>query len=133
MCQWRRLQWMSHHDRTRRCLWFFSSLFSETVCLWSVSRPSPQIFSTTAGVSVTLLCKYTSPDADCKGVTWIFCSRKEQEIELGKYLKGDKYQVTGSCSLVIRKVTEDDAGHYSCTGRNRTHTHTQMDVVKGMY
>ena len=55
----------------------------------------------------------------CYNTTWNFVdSASTVELvkggQIGKNAKSDRLRVTENCFLVIKKVTEEDAGLYSC-------------------
>ena len=65
----------------------------------------------------------------CDGTTWIFSrSTNTAAVELIKLgqigenakAKSDRLSVTADCSLVIKKVTVEDAGWYVCQQFNRS-------------
>ncbi|XP_042359091.1 uncharacterized protein LOC121955282 [Plectropomus leopardus] len=74
------------------------------------------------GDDVTLPCENVIDDqTDCDSTLWVYSkSRNTLTIELfklgqiGKNVKSDRLSVTENCSLVIKKVTREDAGHYGC-------------------
>ncbi|XP_042246127.1 uncharacterized protein LOC121882154, partial [Thunnus maccoyii] len=76
------------------------------------------------GDEVTLSCENVMTDQDkCDSTTWIFsASRNTATIELinlgqigeNAKAKSDRLSVTVNCSLVIKKVTFDDVGYYTC-------------------
>ncbi|XP_074472552.1 uncharacterized protein LOC141756587 [Sebastes fasciatus] len=79
-----------------------------------------------AGDEVTLPCNNVIKHQDkCNGTTWVFSRYKGltavELISLGKIsnnlldkAKSDRLSVTENCSLVIRKITREDAGRYTC-------------------
>ena len=75
------------------------------------------------GDEVTLPFENVIHDQDeCNGTTWLFSSRGSAAVELVNLgqihkdtkAKSDRLRVTEKCSLVIKKVTAEDAGLYTC-------------------
>ncbi|XP_039455039.1 uncharacterized protein LOC120433211 [Oreochromis aureus] len=76
------------------------------------------------GGDVTLLClNVIDEQNNCDGTTWTFASRnKETTVELIRLgqigeeakTKSDRLSVTANCSLLIKKLTVEDVGFYSC-------------------
>ncbi|XP_062292872.1 uncharacterized protein LOC133997317 isoform X2 [Scomber scombrus] len=82
------------------------------------------------GDEATLSCENVMTDQDeCDSTTWLFSDSRNtatvELIELGQIgenakAKSDRLSVTANCSLVIKKVTVEDAGRYSCQQYNRS-------------
>ncbi|KAM4522507.1 uncharacterized protein PAE49_002165 [Odontesthes bonariensis] len=78
----------------------------------------------TVGDDVTLPCEgFKEFHDECNSITWIFTAQRAAAavplFEDGKFhrdaqTKSDRLSVTASCSLVIKKVTGEDAGRYDC-------------------
>ncbi|XP_054872110.1 uncharacterized protein LOC129350234 [Amphiprion ocellaris] len=74
------------------------------------------------GHKATLSCENVVDDHhNCDKTTWIFSNSKiplaVELVTLGQIknkTNKDRLNVTANCSLVIKKVTVEDAGHYSC-------------------
>ncbi|KAM7395960.1 hypothetical protein PAMA_007302 [Pampus argenteus] len=76
------------------------------------------------GGKVTLSCEDVTTDQDkCDRTSWIFNPPRNTETEelinlgqIGRNVgsKSDRLSVTATCSLVIKKVTVEDAGLYTC-------------------
>ncbi|XP_034057451.1 uncharacterized protein LOC117536624 isoform X2 [Gymnodraco acuticeps] len=82
------------------------------------------------GDEVTLPCDYVMHDQDkCERTLWRFYDSpyppgvrlfEDGQIHNDSKAKSDRLRVTEKCSLVIKKVTEEDAGYYSCSQFNRS-------------
>ncbi|KAI9547354.1 hypothetical protein NQZ68_018578 [Dissostichus eleginoides] len=80
--------------------------------------------SVRVGDEATLPCNSVTHDQDeCDGTTWLFSdSGHTAAVELvrrgqiGKQAraKSDRLRVTDNCSLVVKKVTDEDPGQYTC-------------------
>ncbi len=76
------------------------------------------------GHEAILSCENVINDQNnCDGTTWVFANSSRREtvelIKLGQIeentkSKSDRLSVTEKCSLVIKNVTDEDAGHYDC-------------------
>ncbi|XP_053193537.1 uncharacterized protein LOC128377597 [Scomber japonicus] len=75
------------------------------------------------GDEATLSCKNVMTDQNkCDSTNWIFVSTNTAIVELIKLgqigesakAKSDRLSLTVDCSLVIKKVTVEDAGQYTC-------------------
>ncbi|XP_078131517.1 uncharacterized protein LOC144533825 [Sander vitreus] len=79
-------------------------------------------FPVRAGHDVTLPCEYViDGQRTCDSTTWLFSDSGNTVtlFELGQIkeearVKSDRLSVAENCSLVIKKVTEEDAGRYTC-------------------
>ncbi|XP_033973062.1 uncharacterized protein LOC117471941 isoform X2 [Trematomus bernacchii] len=79
-----------------------------------------QRFIVKEGVEVTLPCNNAM--GNCEGTTWLFNHLKEPTALLAEgglihkdaKAKADRLSVTDTCSLGIKKVTEEDASQYTC-------------------
>ncbi|KAK1889191.1 Lymphocyte antigen 6 complex locus protein G6f [Dissostichus eleginoides] len=77
-------------------------------------------FFVRVGDEATLPCNYVIHDQDeCDGTNWIFSDsgsavKLVKGGQIGNHAKSDRLRVTEKCSLVIKKVTEEDAGYYTC-------------------
>ncbi|XP_042246107.1 uncharacterized protein LOC121882140 [Thunnus maccoyii] len=75
------------------------------------------------GDDVTLPCEsVTANQNKCDNTNWIFSSSGGYPVDLVKHgqihedteVKSDRLGVTANCSLVIKKITQEDAGVYYC-------------------
>ncbi|XP_067428010.1 uncharacterized protein [Thunnus thynnus] len=81
-------------------------------------------FTIRDGDEVTLFCENVTTDQDkCNSTVWLFSgSGSTATVALIKFgqigekakAKSDRLSVTANCSLVIKKVTVEDAGRYTC-------------------
>ncbi|XP_044025087.1 uncharacterized protein LOC122863063 isoform X3 [Siniperca chuatsi] len=84
----------------------------------------PLSFTVRVGDEVTLPCEnVTDSQQKCDGTTWLFVGSGNtatvtlfEHGQIGERAKAqsDRLSVTASCSLVIKKVTVEDVGRYSC-------------------
>ncbi|XP_050927646.1 uncharacterized protein LOC108887482 isoform X2 [Lates calcarifer] len=82
------------------------------------------------GDEVTLPCENVIGNrCNCDGTTWMFIGpRHTASVELVKLgrtesdpvSKPDRLSLTATCSLVIKKVTDEDVGRYSCRQFDRS-------------
>ncbi|XP_035851586.1 uncharacterized protein LOC116056198 isoform X2 [Sander lucioperca] len=86
------------------------------------------LFSTVRdGDEVTLSCENVRDDQNnCDGTTWNFSDLRNtvELVKLGQIgvnakVKSDRLSVKEKCSLVIKNVTEEDAGRYFCQQYNK--------------
>ncbi|XP_026174215.1 uncharacterized protein LOC113137077 isoform X2 [Mastacembelus armatus] len=74
------------------------------------------------GDDVTLSCEHVKSDQDkCDKTDWLFSFQrrtvfiiKQGQIHNGSKSKSDRLSVTENCSLVLKKVTVEDVGRYTC-------------------
>ncbi|XP_033979681.1 uncharacterized protein LOC117477162 isoform X1 [Trematomus bernacchii] len=86
-----------------------------------------------AGDEVTLPFDNVIDDQDkCESTKWLFYDSpytaavtlfEDGQIHKDPKAKSDRLNVTENCSLVIKKVTEEDAGAYSCKQFNKSGEH----------
>ncbi|XP_049445790.1 uncharacterized protein LOC125896882 [Epinephelus fuscoguttatus] len=88
-----------------------------------------------AGDDVTLSCENKADDqVNCDGTTWLFRQRLTSQTELVNHgqlvenTKSDRLNITEKCSLVMKKVTDEDAGYYSCI---QDHKSEQQSFFRG--
>ncbi|CAI5684448.1 unnamed protein product [Oreochromis niloticus] len=88
----------------------------------AVSETETSIFMK-VGDDVTLLClNVIDEQNNCDGTEWTFTSRHKTTVELitlGQIgeeakIKSDRLSVTANCSLVIKNLTFEEVGLYSC-------------------
>ncbi|XP_032398656.1 uncharacterized protein LOC116706120 [Etheostoma spectabile] len=86
------------------------------------------------GDDVTLTCgNVVDGQVNCDRTNWVFTGSRGREVDLvtgGQIVerdkaKRDRLSVTEKCSLVIKKVTEEDVGLYHC---QQGTADTQMDL-----
>ncbi|XP_034384194.1 uncharacterized protein LOC117727801 isoform X2 [Cyclopterus lumpus] len=113
-----------------------TSSFLMLQVLSSTASVKYSFFTVRAGDEVTLLCENVTPDQDeCDRITWFFIGSRKTEI-LFKYgkihkeaeYKSDRLSVSEKCSLVIKKVSDEDGGRYHCR-EFRTGTHEYQDAA----
>ncbi|XP_067338618.1 uncharacterized protein [Channa argus] len=88
----------------------------------AVTGQYPSVFFVRDGDDVTLPCENVINDQNkCDATTWLFSDRSStvELIKLGQInenskSKSDRLSVTEKCSLVIKKVTDEDVGFYTC-------------------
>ncbi|XP_032398673.1 uncharacterized protein LOC116706129 isoform X2 [Etheostoma spectabile] len=79
-------------------------------------------FTVRAGDDVTLPCEHViDGQRTCDSTTWVFSQLENTPIvvlighgRIAENAKSDRLSVTENCSLVMKKVTEEDAGRYTC-------------------
>ncbi|KAK1888576.1 Immunoglobulin superfamily member 10 [Dissostichus eleginoides] len=90
-------------------------------------------FFVRVGDEATLPCNYVIHDQDeCDGTNWIFSDSGSAVMlvkggQIGNHAKSDRLRVTEKCSLVIKKVTEEDAGYYTCRQYNKVNQQQGSD------
>ncbi|KAJ4921976.1 hypothetical protein JOQ06_027792, partial [Pogonophryne albipinna] len=90
-----------------------------------------------AGDEVTLPFDNVIHDQDeCERTLWLFSDSRGSAVKLFEdgqihKAKSDRLRVTENCSLVIKKVTEEDAGLYLCirSGEESSHSRVYLSVV----
>ncbi|KAG7231718.1 hypothetical protein INR49_010449 [Caranx melampygus] len=114
----------------------WTEVFVVTLLLLPVTEVAAFLSSVTVrdGADVTLSCENVRVHQDgCDNTTWVFTDyTSEATVALSDHGKinkdaGDKWdrlRVTEDCSLVIEKVSADDAGLYNCRQLD-----TEEDVV----
>ncbi|CAI5684460.1 unnamed protein product [Oreochromis niloticus] len=92
------------------------------------------------GDDVTLPClNLIDQQNNCDGTTWTFASRNKpttiELITLGQIgekakTKSDRLSVTANCSLLIKKLTVEDVGFYSCQQYKVKETPSKHTLVR---
>ncbi|XP_049445753.1 uncharacterized protein LOC125896872 isoform X15 [Epinephelus fuscoguttatus] len=116
--------------------WIIMSLF--LMLLFKFTAAATEKYSL-VGDEVTLSCENVTHDQDnCDSATWLFSDGGNTVtlFEYGKIYreaKSDRLSVTANCSLVIKKVTREDVGCYSCrqfrSGRQVSDSQVHLSVV----
>ncbi|XP_029281145.1 uncharacterized protein LOC115003488 isoform X2 [Cottoperca gobio] len=116
------------------------TLFVMLLLQVTVSGLNPSILTVRAGHDVTLTCGNVTKHQDkCDDTTWLYsgieATATQSLIELGQIKKGiskplsDRLSLTENCSLVIKSVTHDDVGLYSCRQFNKSEQVSDAQVV----
>ncbi|XP_078130811.1 uncharacterized protein LOC144533370 [Sander vitreus] len=103
--------------------WIKMSLFLIPLLHFTAAAENHHLsFTIRAGHDVTLPCEYViDGQRTCDSTTWLFSGSGNAVtlFELGQIkeeagVKSDRLSVTENCSLVIKKITEEDVGRYFC-------------------
>ncbi|XP_028460449.1 uncharacterized protein LOC114572867 [Perca flavescens] len=98
--------------------WTKTSLFLLLVLQFTAAAGEYYSFTVRDGDEVTLSCEHVQDK--CYSTIWTFSGSNTVTLfELGQIkeearVKSDRLSVTEKCSLVIKKVTEEDVGNYTC-------------------
>nr|XP_033505182.1 uncharacterized protein LOC117271183 [Epinephelus lanceolatus] len=118
--------------------WIIMSLF--LMLLFKFTAAATEKYSL-VGDEVTLSCENVKHDQDnCDSATWLFSDGgntvtlfEHGKIHREAEAKSDRLSVTANCSLVIKKVTLEDVGRYSCrqfrSGRQVSDSLVDVSVV----
>ncbi|XP_020555734.1 uncharacterized protein LOC105357688 isoform X4 [Oryzias latipes] len=126
----------------------FTSLHFPLFLTWMLTF-TEQTFSqktVRVGDEVTLKCENANYFNDgCSRITWLYSNSGQtfSLFELGKIhkdvvSKSDRLSLTEKCSLVIKKITDEDAGSYTCrqfstSGQQETDFQVGLNVIKKNY
>ncbi|XP_078030099.1 uncharacterized protein LOC144466541 isoform X2 [Epinephelus lanceolatus] len=118
--------------------WIIMSLF--LMLLFKFTAAATEKYSL-VGDEVTLSCENVTHDQDnCDSATWLFSAQRNTvtlfehgKIDRESEAKSDRLSVTAKCSLVIKKVTREDVGRYTCrqfrSGRQVSDSDVHLSVV----
>ncbi|KAL7388334.1 hypothetical protein ABVT39_011934 [Epinephelus coioides] len=118
--------------------WIIMSLF--LMLLFKFTAAATEKYSL-VGDEVTLSCENVKYDQDnCDSATWLFSDVgntvtlfEHGKIHRESEAKSDRLSVTAKCSLVIKKVTREDVGRYTCrqfrSGRQVSDSEVDVSVV----
>ncbi|XP_035850959.1 uncharacterized protein LOC116045412 isoform X2 [Sander lucioperca] len=96
---------------------FLMLLVQFTAAAWKYSSSTVRV-----GDEVTLSCGNVTDDQEkCNSIDWLFTGSgntvllfEHGQIQEEAKTKSDRLSVTENCSLVIKKVTDEDTGRYIC-------------------
>ncbi|XP_047430095.1 uncharacterized protein LOC124999287 isoform X2 [Mugil cephalus] len=100
--------------------WIQMSLFLILMLQFPATTGQPSSVTARFGHDVTLSCgNVIDGQKNCDGTSWTYMDSIEEEtvvlVEFGEIRsKPDRLRVTTNCSLVIKKVTDDGVGLYTC-------------------
>ncbi|CAJ1077890.1 uncharacterized protein LOC117824306 [Xyrichtys novacula] len=105
--------------------WIQMSLFLTALLHFTATEVQPLDLTVRVGDNIPLTCENLIKDQhECNFTTWTFShsSNSAAAVELVKLgqvsedvgSKSDRLSVTEDCSLLIKKVREDDVGRYEC-------------------
>ncbi|XP_049445782.1 uncharacterized protein LOC125896878 [Epinephelus fuscoguttatus] len=102
--------------------WIKMSLFLLLMLHFTAAGQLFRSLTFRVGDDVTLSCENVIDDQNnCDSTVWLFSESRSRRavvlVDLGKIVenaKSDRLSVTENCSLVIKKVTDEDVGHYAC-------------------
>ncbi|XP_078806280.1 uncharacterized protein LOC105358101 isoform X1 [Oryzias latipes] len=124
----------------------FTSLHFPLFLTWMLTFTDAQTFrqkTVRVGDEVTLKCENANDFSDgCSRITWLYSNSGQTFtlFELGKIhkdvgSKSDRLSLTEKCSLVIKKITDEDAGSYNCrqfsiSGKQETDFQVGLNLIK---
>ncbi|XP_034064335.1 uncharacterized protein LOC117541261 [Gymnodraco acuticeps] len=91
--------------------------------------------SVRVGDEANLPCNSVIHDQDeCDGTSWFFTvSGSTVELvrggQIGNHAQSDRLRLTDNCSLVVKKVTEEDVGQYNCRQYNKSNQQQGSDSL----
>ncbi|XP_049914245.1 uncharacterized protein LOC126398728 [Epinephelus moara] len=117
--------------------WIKMSLFLILMLQFTAAGQLFRSLTFRVGDDVTLSCENVIHDQNnCDSTVWLFSTSRSTQtvvlVDLGKIAeeaKSDRLSVTENCSLVIKKVTDEDVGRYSCRQFRSTIQQGQDAVV----
>ncbi|XP_056283806.1 uncharacterized protein LOC130202350 [Pseudoliparis swirei] len=121
--------------------WIKASWFLVLVLQFTAAATGQHYLSFTVrdGDEVSLPCFNVMDDhKNCNSTVWIFDDFKspvavflvkDGQIDAEAKDKSDRLSVSENCSLVIKKVTDEDVGHYACIQYRSGHQQVQDALV----
>ncbi|XP_063758695.1 uncharacterized protein LOC134877204 [Eleginops maclovinus] len=113
-----RLTRRQRHDDRVQTDYIISTSYSAAPVYRGCNRTGLPLLSVRVGDEVTLPCNNVIQDQDeCDGTTWLSTGSRVELVrhgQIGNRAHSDRLRVTETCSLVIKKVTKEDAGRYFC-------------------
>ncbi|XP_067338612.1 mucin-22-like isoform X2 [Channa argus] len=103
--------------------WNKSSFFLMLLLHFTAVTGQYVSFTVKDGEDVTLPCNNVKNNQDkCSGTTWSLSASRTSQLDLILYgkisenakVRSDRLSLTENCSLVIKKVTDEDGGLYMC-------------------
>ncbi|XP_078030110.1 uncharacterized protein LOC117270626 isoform X8 [Epinephelus lanceolatus] len=102
--------------------WIKISLFLLLMLQFTAAGQLFRSLTFRVGDDVTLSCENVIDDQNnCDSTVWLFSESRSTRAVVLVYLgktaeeaKSDRLSVTANCSLVIKKVTDEDVGRYGC-------------------
>ncbi|XP_069028429.1 uncharacterized protein [Embiotoca jacksoni] len=124
--------------------WIKMSLFLVLMLQFTATAGQHLSLFTIKGHDVTLPCENVIPGQhNCDITNWLFVHSNRRSavhlIKLGQIglnvgSKSDRLSVTSNCSLVIKNVTDEDVGFYTCRqfkpGQREKYFNIHLSVVK---
>nr|XP_029138457.1 uncharacterized protein LOC114921946 isoform X2 [Labrus bergylta] len=121
--------------------WIQTSLLLTALLQFAAAEVKKVTFKASLGEDATLSCETVIQDQqECEYTTWLvtYSGNREAVVQLVRHgqvknsgVKSDRLRVTEDCSLVIKKITEEDAGRYYCQqyiSGNRTGNVTRVHL-----